>query len=120
MNLYRVTVTQEWSAKATAMVWAPDGSTAAKLAEDSVEFEVIDADPNAPVALARLEPLDDGVLDRMDHDDLWLILADGAVCDYGPAGLAKFQATLTPERLEALRLARIETGNGQLALLKTP
>lgn len=119
LNLYRVTVTQEWSAEAQALVWAPDHPTAEKLAEDTVEFELLESEPiGGPIGSAKPEPLDHDVMARMDDDDLWLILPDGEVCDNDRAGLAKFQALLTPERLEALRLARIEAGNGQLALLE--
>lgn len=118
LQLFRVTVTQEWSAQATAMVWAPDVTTAAALAEDAVDFDLMDADPISPFTSARLEPLDDGVLDRMDDGNLWLILADGTVCDNSRAGLEQFRSVLTADRLSALRLARIEAGNGQLALLE--
>lgn len=119
LNLYRVTVTQEWSAEATALVWAPDRSAAEKLAEDAVDFELFDPEPvGGPIGRAKPEPIDEGVMDRMDDDDLWLILPDGEVCDNSRTGLAQFQALLTPERLEALRLARIEAGNGQLDLLE--
>jgi hypothetical protein len=118
MELYRVVVTQEWSAEAEALVWAPDRGAAEKLAAKEVELDSYDAEAIGPVAIARPEPIDDGVLDRMDDDDLWLILPDGKVCDNSRAGLAQFQALLTPEHLEALRLARIEAGNGQLDLLE--
>jgi hypothetical protein len=49
---------------------------------------------------------------------IWLILSDGEVCENSRAGLERFRSLLTPERLEALRLARIEAGNGQLQLLE--
>lgn len=118
LNLYRVHVTEEWTAEADALVWAPDQATAEKLAEDRVEIDHLDADPIGPFASAKPEPLDEGVLDRMDDDDLWLILPGGQVCENSRAGLEQFRSLLTPERLEALRLARIEAGNGQLALLE--
>jgi len=115
--LYRVHVTQQWTAEADALVWAPDQATAKKLAEDAVKIDHFDANPIAPFSSANPEPLDD-VLNRMDDNDLWLILPDGKVCENSRVGLKRFWSLLTPERLEALRLARIEAGNGQLALLK--
>ncbi len=119
LNLYRVTVTQEWSAEAKALVWAPDQAAAEKLAEDAVDDEPLDPEPvGGPIGRAKPEPLDDDVLSRMDDTDLWLILPDGEVCENSRAGLERFRSFLTPERLEALRLARIEAGNGQLALLE--
>jgi hypothetical protein len=117
MQLFRVTVTQEWSAEAEALVWAPDDVSAKRLAQKRVEVDIEDAYSDSCWSVAKPEPLDEAVMDRMD-DDLWLILPDGEVCDNDRAGLAKFQALLDPERLEALRLARIEAGNGQLALLE--
>jgi len=118
-DLYRVTVTQHWSAKATALVLAPDRDAAEKLAEDAVDFDPLDPEPvGGPIGCAKPEPIDDGVMGRMDDYAIWLILPDGTVCDNSRAGLAQFQAVLTPERLEALRLARIEAGNGQLDLLE--
>ncbi len=118
MHLFRVHVTQEWSAEADALVWAPNQATARKLARREVEIDIDDAESDGTTAIARLEPIDEGVLDRMDDDDLWLILPDGEVCENSRAGLAQFQALLTPERLESLRLTRIEAGNGQLNLLE--
>jgi hypothetical protein len=118
-ELYRVTVTQEWSAEAEALVWAPDRGAAEKLAEDAIDFDPLESKPvGGPNGRAKPEPIDEGVMDRMDDDSLWLILPDGTVCDNSRTGLAQFQALFTPERLEALRLARIEAGNGQLDLLE--
>jgi hypothetical protein len=117
LQLYRVRVTQEWSAEATAMVWAPDTKTAETLAEREVEMSADDAKEIGPLAFAKPEPIDDGVLDRMDDDNLWLILPDGELCDNDRAGLARFRSFITPEQLEAMRLARIEAGNGQLSLM---
>ena len=117
LQLYRVRVTQEWTAEATAMVWAPDAKTAEELAEQEVELNADDAEAIGPFGTAKLEPIDDGVLDRMDDDDLWLILPDGDLCDNTRAGLARFRSFITPERLEAMRLARIEADNGQMSLM---
>ena len=118
LNLYRVHVTQEWSAEAEALVWAPDEVSAKRLAQKRVEVDIEDAYSDFCWSVAKPEPLDEGVLDRMDDDDLWLILPDGEICDNDRAGLVKFQALFDPDRFEALRLARIEAGNGQLALLE--
>ena len=118
-ELYRVVVTQEWSAEAEALVWAPDRGAAEKLAEDAVDFDPLESESvGGPNGRAKPEPIDEGVMERMDDDSLWLILPDGTVCERSRTGLAQFQAVLTPERLEALRLARIEAGNGQLDLLE--
>lgn len=113
--LFRVTVTKEWRANAEALVWALDADTAGRLAKRRVEID-IDALESSSWASVNLEPLDAGVMGRMDNDDLWLIFPDGEVCENSRAGLAKFQAILSPERLEAIRLARIEAVNGQLAI----
>ena len=118
MNLYRVVVTQEWRAEAEALVWAPDRRTAGKLAAEKLKPNLDAAKALAPVAIAHPEPIqDDAVLDRMDDDDLWLLMPDGKVCDNSLTGLARFKELLPPERLEALRRAQIEAGNGQLHLM---
>jgi hypothetical protein len=118
LNLYRVHVTQEWTAEADALVWAPDPKAAEKLAEDAVEIDCLNGDSMGPFGRAKPEPLDDEVMDRMDDNDLWLILPDGEVCENSRAGLERFRSLLTPDQLEALRFARIEAGNGQLALME--
>jgi hypothetical protein len=113
LNLYRVLVTQEWSAEGEALVWAPDQETAEKWAKAEVEFDVWDdAEATSCCSRAKPEPLDDGVFDRMDSDRLWLI-KDGNTVE-----LDEFRAELDPERMEALRIARIEKNNGQLPLLE--
>ena len=118
LNLYRVHVTQEWTAEADALVWAPDQATAKKWAELEVELSTDDAEAIDLLATAKPEPIDEGVMDRMNDNDLWLILPGGEVCENSRIGLERFRSFLSPERLEALRLARIEAGNGQLALLE--
>ena len=117
-SLFRVTVRQEWSAKAEALVWAEDECEAKRLATNEIELDIEDADWDFCFTVSKPEPLDEGLFDRMNDGDLWLILSDGKVCDNDQAGLAKFQALLPPEQLEALRVARIEAGNGQLPLME--
>ena len=116
MELFRVIVEQEWRASALALVWAPNGAEAELLAKRNVNIDILDASSCFIFAHAKPEPLDAGVMDRMDDDCLWLILPDGEVCENSRAGLAKFKSFLDPERLEAIRLARIEANNGQMPL----
>jgi hypothetical protein len=117
LNLYRVTVTQEWSAEGTALVWAPDQKTAEKWAE--VELNVLDADDNGTYSRSKPEPIDADLPDRIDDDALWLIMPiPGRPNEFTTVEADEFQALLSPERLEAIRLARIEAGNGQLPLLE--
>jgi hypothetical protein len=118
LDLYRVTVTQYWQAKADALVLASDKASAEQLAIKGVDLDIEDSCLGLCWGFTRPEPLDPGVMDRMDNDELWLILPDGEVCDNNRAGLSRFQALLDPDRLEAMRLARIEAGNGQLNLLE--
>ncbi len=114
LQLFRVHVTQHWSAGTDALVWAPDQATAEKWAELEVELSTDDAEAIDPLATAKPEPIDEGVLGQIGDPHLWLIV-DGDVVEP-----TEFRAQLTPERLEALRLARIEAGNGQLTLLEVP
>jgi hypothetical protein len=114
LNLYRVHVTQEWTAEADALVWAPDQATAKRWAELEVELSADDAEEIGPLATAKPELIDEGTMNCIGHPDVWLIM-DGDVVEP-----EEFRSLLTPERLEALRLARIEAGNGQLTLLEVP
>jgi hypothetical protein len=118
LQLFRVTVTQEWTTKADALVWASDEESAAKLAKKSVDLDKEESSLSLRWAFAKPEPMDPDVTDHINDDELWLIMPDGDICSNDRAGLARFQALLDPDRLEALRLARIEAGNGQLKLLE--
>ncbi|MEY3463911.1 MAG: hypothetical protein RLZZ468_1689 [Cyanobacteriota bacterium] len=119
LQLFRVTVTKEWSAEGEALVWAPDQATAEKWAERQVNLAMDCADDCWTSAHGRPEPIDDGVLNRMADKDLWLV----APAPSKPRGcdrvrVEQFQALLSPKRLEAARLAKIEADNGQLPLLE--
>lgn len=115
MELFRVLINQEWTADTEALVWAPNGAEAELLAKRNVDIDILDASSCFIFGHAKPEPLDAGVIDRMD-DCLWLILPDGEVCENSRTGLAKFKSFFDPERLEAIRLARIEANNGQMPL----
>jgi hypothetical protein len=113
LNLYRVIVTQEWSAEAEALVWATSQKEAEKAAELEVEIDEYDMD-KITWGRGKAESLETiHQLTPQQAAQLWLIDPKGNTVD-----LEDFQAVLTPEQLEAMRLARIDAGNGQLALLE--
>jgi hypothetical protein len=117
LQLFRVTVTQEWSAEGTAMVLAPDAATAEKWADIEVELDLHDADDGISWTSARPEQISLETLDKIKADDLWLIMPTPGRPDLpDTVELDQFRAVFTPERLEALRLAAIERDNGQIAL----
>lgn len=117
LQLFRVTVTHQWTAEATAMVWAPDIATAEKWADREVEIDLFDAYGPTSWTSARAEPISLETLDKLKADDLWLIMpTPGRPDSPDTVELDQFRAMLTPERLEALRLAAIERDNGQIAL----
>lgn len=118
LELFRVTVIQSWTTEADALIWAPDEESAAQLAKKSVYLDKEDSSLSLHWASAKPEPIDLDVMDRMDDDDLRLIMPDGEVCANNRAGLSRFQALLDLDRLKALRLAHKEAGNGQLQLLE--
>jgi hypothetical protein len=73
------------------------------------------------------EALNAAKLDREGKGENWFwvitdeyvtsqMLPDGLICDPNSFEVAKLQSLLSFERLESLRLARIEAGNGQLSL----
>lgn len=114
LQLFRVTVTQEWTAEADALVWASSKAEAEKAAELEVELDVDDADADC-WAGARPEPIENlQRLTKRDAAELWLIGPDGNEID----DLEDFIAVFSKEDLEAIRLRKIEADNGQLALLE--
>ena len=117
LQLFRVTVTQEWTAEETAMVWAPDAATAEKWADWEVEFDLHDADEGISWTSARPEQISIETIDKLKADDIWLIMpTPGRPDTPDTVEIEQFRAMLTPARLEALRLAAIERDNGQIAL----
>jgi hypothetical protein len=121
LQLFRVTVTQTWSAEAEALVMAPDKESARMWARREVDFDMLDAeDDGKEISSLRPEPMDTLMgLTKKKAADLWLILPiAGRPFHARTVELEEFLAELPPERLEALRIAAIERDNGQLALLE--
>lgn len=121
LQLFRVTVTQEWSAEGEALVWAEDADDAEVAARAEVDLDLFDADAGGLYTRAKAEPLD--TLERLDEKKaagLWLIVpVDGRPGQVNTVELAEFLSLISPERAEAMRIARIESNNGQLSLLAT-
>ena len=116
LNLYRVTVTQEWSVEGEALVWATSPEEAEKAAELEVELNPDDAEAIGPFSRSAQRPVEEAMAltpAEVARRGLWLIDSAGNTVD-----LDDFQAVLSAEQLEAMRLARTEAGNGQLALLE--
>lgn len=116
LQLYRVTVTQEWIAEGEALVWATSQQEAEKAAELELELCPDSAEAIGPYSRAKQRPVEDAMAltpAEVARQGLWLIDPSGNEVD-----LDDFQAVLTPEQIEAMRLARIEADNGQLALME--
>lgn len=121
LQLFRVTVTQTWSAEGEALVMAPDEHAARMWARREVDLELLDAeDDGREAGPARPQPMENLMsLSKEKAADLWLILpVAGHPFRARTVELEEFLAELPPERLEALRIAAIEKGNGQLSLLE--
>lgn len=121
LQLFRITLVQTWSAESEALVMAKDKSSAITMARTEVEFDLDDAnDDGQEIESIRVEPLETILsLNERTAADLWLILPDGDRLYRGKTvDLAEFQSALSPERVEQLRIARMEANNGQLALLE--
>lgn len=120
LQLFRVTVTQEWSAEGEALVWAEDADDAEVAARAEVDLQLFDADPGGLYTRAKAEPLDTlEWLDEKKAAGLWLIVpVDGRPGEVNTVELAEFLALISPERVETMRIARIESNNGQLSLLE--
>ena len=121
LQLFRVTVTQTWSAEAEALVMAPDKESARIWARREVDFDVLDAeDDGKEVSSPRPEPMDSVMgLTKKKAADVRLILPiAGRPFHARTVEIDEFLAELSPEWLEALRIAAMERDNGQLALLE--
>lgn len=120
LQLFRVTVTQEWSTEGEALVWAEDPEDAEVAARAEVHLDLFDADDGGMYTRVKAEPLD--TLERLDEKKaagLWLIVpVEGRPGQVNTVELAEFLALISPERAEAMRIARIEKNNGQLSLLE--
>lgn len=116
LQLYRVTVTQEWITEGEALVWATSQQEAEKAAELALELSFDDAEAIGLLSQSKQRPVEDAMAltpAEVARQGLWLIDPDGDAID-----LADFQAVITPEQIEAMRIARIEADNGQLALME--
>lgn len=118
LQLFRVTVTETLVCEGEALVWATDRQEAERAAERKVKLDKWDAESEDVEAYALVEPIDTAVnLTQLTAGDFWLIMPTGRG-DWDTVELDEFRTLLDPERMERARLAAIERGNGQLALLE--
>jgi len=118
LRLFRVTVTETLIYEGEALVWATDRHEAEKAAKWEVEFDAIDAESEGLDATASIEPIDTAVnLTKWTADDFWLIMPN-VKGGWDTVELDEFRTLLDPERMERARIASIERGNGQLALME--
>lgn len=118
LQLFRVSVTETLICEGEALVWATDRHEAEKAAKREVDFDAIDAESEGLDATASIEPIDTAAnLTKRTAGDYWLIMPTGRG-DWDTVELDEFRTLLDPERMERARLASIERGNGQLALME--
>jgi len=114
LQLFSVTVTQTWSAKADCLVLAPSLAIARNAARSEVKIDRWDSeeeDKDTYGQAVNFEVLNDT---RPESDIFFLVRGKGD--GYDIVEQEYFIRQISPERLEALRLARIERDNGQLVL----
>ncbi len=120
LNLYQVTVSQEWIAEGEAYVWAPDKTTAESWAKEEVELNPFDSEPEDSWSSARVLTVDENTMDIVGKDPFCSYIVPGSSGSYRNVGLEEFQnyyaEMFTPERLEAMRIARLEANNGQTSM----
>lgn len=119
LKLFRVTVIQEWSSEGEALVWAENSAEAETAASAEVDLDLLDAECVGMYARAKPEPLSTlEQLDETEASSLWLIAPlKGRPGVSEEVRLEEFLSMITPEQIEAARIARIEANNGQLMLL---
>lgn len=119
LKLFRVTVTHEWRCSGEALVLATSGPEAKRAALAEVELDWIDGVTTGRHAAVSRQPVETlQALDPRRASELWLIApAADRPDEHTTVELAEFQAVLSSDQLEAIRLRQIEADNGQLALL---
>jgi hypothetical protein len=119
LQLFRVTVTQTWTAEGEALVLASSRADAESAARKEVELDHLDADDGDTEAWAKAEPLETvQSLTKAKAADYWLIVPDAkSPGQWDTVDLEQFRQAFLPEELERMRIAAMEANNGQLALL---
>jgi hypothetical protein len=112
LKLYRVNVTQEWSAEAEIFVMATSQVVAEEVAYKNVDLNSYDSDIGSKAVRAIESSYE--TLDKLDDDNYFF--APNITGQYCNVDYETFKSYITPEDLERQRIEKIEANNGQLPL----
>lgn len=108
-QLWRVCVTQTWTAKGTAWVWAESLRAATLAAEAEVDLDMINAVYDTTLSMGGAVPFTE--LESIKPGNEWLVMPDGS----GTDDIDEFRSVLTPEMQFVLQQREWER-NGQMVL----
>jgi hypothetical protein len=112
LKLFKVTVTQEWSAEAEVFVLATSQVVAKEVAYKNVDLNSCDSDIGSKDVRAIESSYE--TLDKLDDDNYFF--APNITGQYRDVDYETFKSYITPEDLERMRIEKIEANNGQLPL----
>jgi hypothetical protein len=113
LKLFKVNVTQEWSAEAEVFVWATSEVIAEEVAYKNVDLDSYDSDIGSKDVRAIKSSFD--ALDKLDDDSYFF--APNITGQYCDVDYETFKSYISEEDLERIRIEKIEKDNGQLSLL---
>jgi hypothetical protein len=113
LKLFKVNVTQEWSAEAEVFVWATSEVIAKEVAYKNVDLDSYDSDIGSKDVRAIESSYE--TLDKLNDDNYFF--APSLTGQYRDVDYETFKSYITPEDLERIRIEKIEKDNGQLSLL---
>jgi hypothetical protein len=115
LKLFKVNVTQEWSAKAEAFVWATSHVEAEFIAKKNIDLDSCDAETYGLDAQAEEKsPI---LLKELRNTVYVYFYAPNNAGQYCDVDYETFKSYITPEDLERIRIEKIEKDNGQLSLI---
>lgn len=118
LQLYRVRVTQEWSAEAEALVFANNEEEAEFAVYDEIEFDIYDIDDGNKYSCAWPIPLE--TLETIGNskfiDEYFYLPVPGRYGQFKEVSLEEMRDFLTPEVRQAIHIREIEKDNGQIDL----
>jgi hypothetical protein len=115
LKLFKVNVTQEWSAESEAFVWATSQHEAEEVAYKNIDVDLYDADDGDKCARSTESTF--LTLDKLGNNVDFYFFAPSINGHYNKVGYETFKSYISEEDLERIRIEKIEKDNGQLSLL---
>ncbi len=116
LKLFSVSLSQTWYADANVFVLANSKEEAEKASEKLVNLSP-DDDWSSAIDITTKEVSILTLNDMKQTSEYWFIAEDKYGC-FDHFDLDEFKSFISPEKLEELRIQKIEKDNGQISLLE--